>query len=944
MKKLLLVIITFLLCFTLVNAEDSSFLVKDVKVVKSSDGVVLNDKSNVNAIFNDLNQQIKYEATIENKSDKKLYLNFIEVENSSEKFMEYKLDTKSENKVLEPNSSSKINFYVNTLEIEGAGRNLIDDVKINFMISDKIFNPNTFSNIIELIVLLVILGFVTYFFKRNKKVKTMILIIGISIIGIEYVYANDYIKVLLPGNIQYTSQNNIIASGTTLNGKQADYTKSKEVWAYYDKVKNVEVKSLINEPKKYYKKFDLTENKTGRVMAYLVENNDKDTPYDLKIMSKGVVIANKDSSFMFSFPNTEKVEGLTNIDFNNTESMQGMFIGNEKLKKVEVDAIELINTVDTSYMFYDCEKIEHGKSDFNLENVTNSTLMFIPYLYNEVRDGAITDINVNFNEPSSKENGEGKMIEHSTINDKNPIYYYRGNVSDNNVIFGKFCWQMIRTTETGGVKLIYNGRSDSNGYCTATGDNTAIGKQKFNADYDSPYNGGYMHADEYNISYNANYEQKNILQNYSTTGNSNYLYSKNVIYKDGKYILENPKSEIWQDNYEKLKNYYTCRNSSDTCEKVEYLVDVTNTYQYTISLTNGEQLEDKYIYVSKKIKKNKDNTYSLVEPEKVTYETWYTENRKIEYMLKRYKAYYHCENYSDTTCKNMYSFGTTGPIAFYHEKIKEYVFGNDVKYENGKYKLIDTYSGIHGWPMAREIVLDKYHYTCLSNSDECEKVKYIYQYNDDHFMFLILSNGDTIETAKEKMRRNIKNSQIKSYIDNWYLNNLITYDSQIEDTVYCSEREFTEGPLKNKESGDLINYHPIFAAKTRLPLKPTLDCKNELDRFTVNENVGNGDLTYPIALITADEAAYAGITNTTSSNKNYLNNGSNYWTMTPYHFSMDHCSNYKIGQTQDKVYMYYGDILWDGGVRPVISLKNKIKYTSGTGTKENPYVIEGIEQ
>ena len=168
MKKLLVVIFTLVLCLTFVNAEESNFLIKDVKVVKSSDGVVLNDKNNVNAIFNDLNQQIKYEATIENKSDKKLYLNFIEVENSSEKFIEYKLDTKSENKVLEPNSSSKINFYVKTLEIEGAGRNLSDDVKINFMISDKIFNPNTFSNIIELIVLLVILGFVTYFFKRNK--------------------------------------------------------------------------------------------------------------------------------------------------------------------------------------------------------------------------------------------------------------------------------------------------------------------------------------------------------------------------------------------------------------------------------------------------------------------------------------------------------------------------------------------------------------------------------------------------------------------------------------------------------------------------------------------------------------------------------------------------------------------------------------------------------
>ena len=34
----------------------------------------------------------------------------------------------------------------------------------------------------------------------------------------------------------------------------------------------------------------------------------------------------------------------------------------------------------------------------------------------------------------------------------------------NNVIFANHCWQMIRTTDTGGVRLLYNGRTD-NGKC-----------------------------------------------------------------------------------------------------------------------------------------------------------------------------------------------------------------------------------------------------------------------------------------------------------------------------------------------------------------------------------------------------------------------------------------------------------------------------------------------
>ena len=37
----------------------------------------------------------------------------------------------------------------------------------------------------------------------------------------------------------------------------------------------------------------------------------------------------------------------------------------------------------------------------------------------------------------------------------------------NNVIFGGFCWQMIRTTDTGGVKLMYNGEAE-NDQCLAT--------------------------------------------------------------------------------------------------------------------------------------------------------------------------------------------------------------------------------------------------------------------------------------------------------------------------------------------------------------------------------------------------------------------------------------------------------------------------------------------
>ena len=952
MKKLLVVIFTLVLCLTFVNAEESNFLIKDVKVVKSSDGVVLNDKNNINAIFNDLNQQIKYEATIENKSDKKLYLNFIEVENSSEKFMEYKLDTKSENKVLEPNSSSKINFYVNTLEIEGAGRNLIDDVKINFMISDKIFNPNTFSNIIELIVLLVILGFVTYFFKRNKKVKTMILIIGISIIGIEYVYANDYIKVLLPGNIQYISQNNIIASGTTLNGKQADYTNSKEVWAYYDKVKNVEVKSLINEPKDYYKKFDLTENKTGRVMAYLVENNDKNTPYDLKIMSKGVVIANKDSSFMFSFPNTEKVEGLTNVDFRNATTMQGMFIGNENLKKVEVDAIELINTVDTSYMFYDCEEIEHNKKEFNIdENKVNTENMFIQYLYNEVKYGAKVEIDENFTKSPSESNLRGNFIRKDSLEEEYPIYYYRGNVTDNNVKFAGYCWQIVRTTETGGVKLVYNGKPNEDGTCKEPGVDISVATSAFNSRRHAINSAGYMYGTTINTGYQTDVYNRDVvsyINRYDDT--QEYYYSKEYEYKDGIYTLKNPVAKVWQENYENLNGYYTCdKTTTEGCETIHYIIGdrmgkTASIYGgYTYTYTNGENENTKVFNIGESYIKTDQGKYQLKEV--ISYS-------KIEYM-KNYEQinngeYYACKNLQDTECDQIYRVTSAYPAIYYVYTQKTRIYGKEITYKDGMYQLKDTISS-NCWWCDFEKIITEYRYTCLNNSDQCSKVNYLYDYSNQHYMaYLPLTNGKTVDDVLTEGFTNQNDSDIKKVIDNWYEQNILSYSNQLEDTVWCNDKQMIDGGFANKT--EKVNYiSPRFAGYNRTWSEDTkiieLSCSQKNDSYTVSEKNGNGALKYPIGLLTSDEVKLSGYGYAKNyAGESYLsskNTNATFITMTPVEYMFSGYSKFNVASPKGFTWAYNTD---KENVRPAISLKNKIKYLKGNGTKENPYVIEGIEQ
>ena len=92
-----------------------------------------------------------------------------------------------------------------------------------------------------------------------------------------------------------------------------------------------------------------------------------------------------------------------------------------------------------------------------------------------------------------------------------PVYYYRGDADkvNNNIIFNNMCWKIIRTTETGGVKLIYNG-TPTDGKCeTQTGEATQIGTSKFNEKYDDNAYVGYMYGAAGSSTYQATHANTN---------------------------------------------------------------------------------------------------------------------------------------------------------------------------------------------------------------------------------------------------------------------------------------------------------------------------------------------------------------------------------------------------------------------------------------------------
>ena len=209
---------------------------------------------------------------------------------------------------------------------------------------------------------------------------------------------------------------------------------------------------------------------------------------------------------------------------------------------------------------------------------------------------------------------------------ENPVYYYNGAVEDNNVLFAGFCWKIVRTTDTGGVKLVYNG-VQTNGSCNNTGEASQIGKSTFNGKYDSPAYVGYM----YNKVYT--YSKKSI------TSESNIVFGNSFTYSGGSYRLTDTMTvSSWPSGYNTInKKHYTCFTTGTTCSSLYYVYYIYSSAAYYITLTGGKSVSDalnEMLYAD-----DVNKTDSTI---KTYIETWYENN------MTSYKSYL-----EDTTfCNN----------------------------------------------------------------------------------------------------------------------------------------------------------------------------------------------------------------------------------------------------------------------------------------------------
>ena len=201
----------------------------------------------------------------------------------------------------------------------------------------------------------------------------------------------------------------------------------------------------------------------------------------------------------------------------------------------------------------------------------------------------------------------------------------------------------------------------------------------------------------------------------------------------------------------------------------------------------------------------------------------------------------------------------------------------------------------------------------------------------------------------ENNRLNTNDSTIKTYIDNWYNNNLSSYSKYIStEAVYCNDRELASGNTytTGRSSFNYASRGRLYTNKT-----PTYNCTNNKDAFSGSNS--EAKLTYPIGLMTADEIAYAGGKAITSLPSPYawyyLNSaggsitGSTIWcSLSPSYWLGSFSGVWVVYGFGLPGYLNGNSVADTYAVRPAISLKSCIKYSTGNGTANNPYTIEEI--
>ena len=201
-----------------------------------------------------------------------------------------------------------------------------------------------------------------------------------------------------------------------------------------------------------------------------------------------------------------------------------------------------------------------------------------------------------------------------------------------------------------------------------------------------------------------------------------------------------------------------------------------------------------------------------------------------------------------------------------------------------------------------------------------------------------------ITGSLENNRLNTNNSTIKTYVDNWYKNNLTAYTKYLsKDAVYCNDRNLASGQTYSTTKA--FDYAPYERIRNK---QPTYNCTNMSDAFSVNNT--SAKLDYPVGLMTIDELSYAGgqaYTKLTAPYAWYYTNANGEsitgsapsWALSPDYWNGSYSFVWYVYGSVNPGDLDYRHVVDSIAVRPSVSLSSCNLISRGDGSANNPYVV-----
>ena len=328
-------------------------------------------------------------------------------------------------------------------------------------------------------------------------------------------------------------------------------------------------------------------------------------------------------------------------------------------------------------------------------------------------DESFTELNPTFSDAIYTRKG--------TENDEYPVYYYRGNIDNNNVLFAGFCWKMVRTTSTGGVKLVYNGPYEK--YASSS---PIIQTEYINISNDATYPFTYDTSTNKWISTNKTHSKTGTISfpvaekgtytlSYSVSSEANC--DKAYFYKDG--------TQIGVDSGTNTGTISLGELTSSNVIQVKYTKDgsvSSGSDSVTFSLDKP----------SGKLIKNCDNTGedALISTSK--FNASYYSLSDVGYMYGvRYNT-------------NLQMFPDVEVLDRLYASSTNYYYGTSISYSNGTYTLLNAEPKMWG-PNYSNLVG---YYTCRNYGTTCSTAYYVAAGEYSTQFAVVLSAGATSPTRQ----------------------------------------------------------------------------------------------------------------------------------------------------------------------------------------------------